>query len=134
MKMPTASRMWRFSAVSALGIVVQLAAIWVLTEIVGMHYAAATMLGVSAAVVHNFVWHRRWTWAERAAGAGVLMTFAGFALGNGLVSLAGNLLLMVVLVGAFGVPAIVANLAAIVACGCVNFFVGDRLVFRVTRT
>ena len=31
MKMPTASRMWRFSAVSALGIVVQLAAIWVLT-------------------------------------------------------------------------------------------------------
>ena len=128
--MQTTHRIVRFSLVSALGIGVQLATIWVLMQIAGMHYAAATIVGVSAAVVHNFVWHRRWTWAERAAGAGVLMTFAGFVLGNGLVSLAGNLALMVVLVGTFGVPAIVANAAAIVACGCVNFFVGDRLVFR----
>jgi putative flippase GtrA len=128
--MQTTHRIVRFSLVSALGIAVQLATIAALTELAGIHYAAATIVGVSTAVVHNFVWHRRWTWAERAAGAGVLMTFAGFALGNGLVSLAGNLVLMVVLVGAFGVPVIVANAAAIVACGCVNFFVGDRLVFR----
>jgi putative flippase GtrA len=126
----TRQRIVRFSLVSALGIGVQLATIWMLTEIAGMHYATATLAGVSAAVVHNFVWHRRWTWAERAAGAGVLVTFAGFALGNGLVSIAGNLVLMVVLVGTFGVPAIVANSAAIAACGCVNFVVGDRLVFR----
>jgi putative flippase GtrA len=132
--MAASYRIVRFSAVSALGIGVQLATIWVLTDIVGMHYAAATMLGVSAAVVHNFAWHRRWTWAERAADAGVLMTFAGFALGNGLVSLGGNLVLMVVLVGTFGVPAIIANAAAIAACGCVNFLVGDRLVFRDTTS
>ena len=126
----TTRRLLRFSAVSALGIGVQLAVIWMLTDIAGVHYLPATIAGVAAAIVHNFVWHRRWTWAERAAGAGVLITFAGFALGNGLVSLVGNVVLMTVLVGSFGVPALAANAAAIAACGVINFVLGDRYVFR----
>jgi putative flippase GtrA len=131
--MTTARRLFRFGLVSALGVGVQLAAIWLLIDVAEMHYLPATIAGVAAAVVHNFVWHRRWTWEERTAGTGVLMTFAGFALGNGLVSLAGNVVLMAVLVGALGVPAIAANAGAIAACGCLNFWIGDRLVFVGSR-
>jgi putative flippase GtrA len=131
--MTTARRLVRFGVVSALGVGVQLAAIWLLIDVAGLHYLPATIAGVAAAVVHNFVWHRRWTWAERTAGAGVLMAFAGFALGNGLVSLAGNVVLMAVLVGALGVPAIAANAGAIAACGCLNFWIGDRVVFVGSR-
>jgi putative flippase GtrA len=55
--------------------------------------------------------------------------FARFAASNGLVSLAGNLLLMQLLVGTAGLPILAANLLAIGACGLLNFWLADRLVF-----
>jgi putative flippase GtrA len=131
--MTTTGRLVRFSLVSALGIAVQLATIWIFTA-AGVHYLPATLAGVSAAIVHNFAWHRRWTWAERAAGASVLVTLAAFTLANGTVSLVGNVVLMAVLVGVFGIPALGANAIAIGVCGCLNFWLGDTVVFRNATT
>jgi putative flippase GtrA len=121
-------RFLRFNAVSAVGIGVQLA---VLTALVRMRmpYLAATVAGVSAAVVHNFWWHWRWTWRDRAS-AGAARTFAAFVLANGAVSLATNVIVMAALVTGAGSPPVVANLIAIAAAGLVNFAVGDRVVFR----
>jgi len=124
-------RLARFSVVSALGIGVQLAAIWLLTA-AGMHYLPATLMGVSAAILHNFAWHRRWTWRERAAGASVLVTLAAFTLANGAVSLVGNLVVMALLVGALGLPAIGANAIAIGVCGGLNFWLGEMVVFKAS--
>ena len=59
-------RFVRFNAVGAAGIGVQLAALWLLTGVMHVHYLTATSLAVGTAIVHNFLWHRRWTWAERA--------------------------------------------------------------------
>ncbi len=36
-----------------------------LTLLLGPHYLVATALAVEMAVLHNFFWHRRWTWADR---------------------------------------------------------------------
>jgi putative flippase GtrA len=128
-------RWLKFNFVGALGIGVQLAALAALTRL-GLWYLAATALAVEAAVLHNFVWHERMTWRDRATPVlrHLLGRFLRFQLANGLISLAGNLLVMRLLVGALHLPVLWANLGAITACGVVNFLVSDRLVFVDRRS
>ena len=125
--MSTWTRFVRFNAVSALGIGVQLAVLWLLTR-AGVNYMAATVLAVAAAVIHNFVWHRQWTWADRETG--VFTTFFSFVAANGAVSLATNLLVMAALVSGVGLSPLLASLVAIGSAGLVNFWLGDHVVFR----
>jgi len=128
-------RFARFNVVGAMGIGVQLASLWVLTGVAHLGYLPATVLAVAGAVVHNFLWHLGWTWADRAPrGSAVLGAFARFALANGAVSLIGNVVLMAALVSGVGLPAVPANAIAIALTGLLNFHAGDRLVFRPSRT
>jgi putative flippase GtrA len=130
---PTPVRRWiTFYSVGALGIGVQLGAMALLTVGWGLHYLAATALAVEAAILHNFAWHEKWTWADRAAGnpAGRWRRLVRFHLANGAISIAGNLVLMQVLVGSFDLNYIVANVIAIAVCSLANFAAGDHLVFR----
>jgi putative flippase GtrA len=60
----------RFSGVGALGIGVQIAVIAWLANVWRVDYRAATLAGVAAAIVHNFLWHRHWTWGERREAGG----------------------------------------------------------------
>jgi putative flippase GtrA len=119
----------RFGGVGALGIGVQLAVLALLEGPAGLDYISATFVAVMAALVHNFFWHRAWTWRDRRGGGSALSQFFRFAVANGLVSLLGNVALMFVLVGVFGLPAVPANLIAIAACGVANYWLGDRVVF-----
>lgn len=121
-------RLVSFNAVGALGIGVQMAVLWALTGPAGLHYLPATALAVVAAVVHNFVWHRVWTWRDRPQRAWPVQ-LAAFALANGAVSFAGNLVLMAALVGLAGLAPVPANAFAIAACGLLNFWLADRIVF-----
>ena len=122
-------RFWRFNAVGVLGFAVQLGVLTLLVH-AGVHYLPATALAVEVAILHNFFWHERWTWADRpGAGRTRLGRLARFHAVNGGVSIAGNLLLMPVLVRACGLPVIPANTAAVLVCALVNFSGADRLVF-----
>jgi len=120
---------WRFNLVGLLGFAVQLALLTLLVRL-GVHYLAATALAVEAAVLHNFVWHERWTWADRAPAPHTrLARLWHFHLLNGTVSLGGNLLLMRLLVGGAGMTPLLANAISVVACAAINFAGADRLVF-----
>ncbi|HXU38320.1 MAG TPA: GtrA family protein [Blastocatellia bacterium] len=121
-------RFFKFSAVGAGGVIVQAATLAVLLRLTGVHYLAATALAVEAAILHNFAWHRRWTWAERRA-SGVLLTLLKFNATNGAVSLMGNLMLMFLFAGMLSVNPQVANLISIVVCSLMNFALSDRVVF-----
>lgn len=131
----TLGRRWlKFNFVGALGIGVQLAALSLLTS-AGVGYLGATALAVEAAVLHNFLWHERMTWRDRAAPLlrHVLGRFLRFQVANGAISLLGNLLGMRLLVGALHLPVLWANLGAITACAAMNFVVSDRLVFVLVK-
>ena len=123
-------RFVRFNAVGAAGIGVQLWVLWLLTGVAHMHYLPATFAAVTLAVVHNFLWHRRWTWGDRPAGVRPIALFTRFAAANGAVSLAGNLAAMPLLVSVAGLTPVVANGVAIALTGVLNFWVGDVVVFR----
>jgi len=122
------TRFVMFNVVGALGIVVQLACVALLTNVVRVHYIAATTIAVSVAVVHNFLWHRWWTWRDRCATAGTALL--RFVLANGIVSLVGNLGVPATLVSGAHVAPRPANVIAIAVCGVLNFWLGETFVFR----
>jgi putative flippase GtrA len=121
----------KFNAVGGIGIVVQLAALALLRSLLKLDYLLATGLAVEIAVIHNFLWHERFTWAERAAARPVqsLVRLVKFNASNGAVSIVGNLVLMRLLVGELEFNYVVSNLVAIVVCSLANFLLSDRFVF-----
>jgi dolichol-phosphate mannosyltransferase len=125
-------RFVRFNAVGVVGFLLQMAVLWLLVR-AGVHYLLATALAVECAVLHNFLWHERWTWKDRPATGRVrLGRLARFHALNGMVSLIGNLMLMRGLVGVLGMPVLAANLIAVSICALVNFAASERAVFRRT--
>jgi putative flippase GtrA len=99
-----------------------------LLRVEGMHYLIATALAVEASVLNNFVWHRRWTWADRPRSSTALL-FLRFNSTNGAMSLIGNLAVMIVLVSGLKLYPLAANLITIVICSLINFALADRVVF-----
>ena len=124
-------RWMKFNAVGGIGIVVQVAALAVFRSGLKLDYLLATGLAVEIAVIHNFLWHERFTWADRPAARPVqsLVRLAKFNASNGTVSIAGNLVLMRLLVGEVKFNYVASNIVAIALCSVVNFLLGDRFVF-----
>jgi putative flippase GtrA len=127
-----ALRWLKFNFVGAIGIAVQLVALAVLARGFHVHYLVATALAVEMAVLHNFIWHERFTWKDRSGGntRATVLRLLRFHLGNGLVSIGGNLLLMRLLVGAMHWKLLIANAVTIAICSLLNFAVSERFVFR----
>jgi putative flippase GtrA len=125
------SRWLKFNAAGIVGVVVQLGLLHLLTHFAGLHYIFATPLAVEAAILHNFLWHERYTWRVRTQldSRSSLRRLAYFNLTNGAVSLIGNLVLMSSFVGWFGMPIVTANLCAIGACSTLNFVIAEWFIF-----
>jgi putative flippase GtrA len=121
-------RWLKFSAVGATGIAVQLIALALLLRVSGMHYLVATVLAVELSVLHNFVWHKKWTWSDRVSGSSRALLLR-FNLTNGALSIAGNLLFMWLFVGCAGMDARFANVLTISICALANFILSDLIVF-----
>jgi putative flippase GtrA len=123
-------RVSRFVAVGAIGFVLQLGALALLTMVVGWPYAPATAIAVELAVLHNFWWHERWTWRDRIAdGQGLAGRVARYHVTTGATSIVGNLIITGALVELLGLHAIAANILAVIAMSVANFMVSDRWVF-----
>lgn len=125
-------RWLKFNAVASLGIGVQLAVLGTLKNGFHLNYLLATALAVEAAVVHNFLWHERYTWADRVKPSWrkSLPRLLRFNLTNGGVSIAGNLALMKLMVDLGHLNYLVANGVAIVLCSLANFLVSEHWVFE----
>ena len=126
----TSSRVGRFALVGLGGLVTQMIVLDLLTRVAALDYRAATVLAVEAAVLHNFVWHERWTWRV-PKGAGSRLTRAvRFHSTTAVLSILGNVVLMSLFVEVLGWPVLLANLAAVAILGIANFRAADRWVFR----
>ncbi len=122
----------KFNAVGALGFALQSGALFVFTHnTYRVSYLLATAAAVELAVLHNFVWHQRWTWSDRPSSTTgeTLRRLAKFNITNGAVSITGNLVLMSILVGRLGLPITGANVLSVAACSIFNFILADRIAF-----
>jgi putative flippase GtrA len=136
-------RWCKFNFVGGIGIAVQFTTLFLLKEGVHFNYLAATAIAVETAVVHNFVWHEQFTWADRIkvhqtkidqtrldrASRGWLHRLLRFNLSNGAVSILGNLALMKLMFGQAHLNYLVANALAIALCSLANFLLSETWVF-----
>jgi putative flippase GtrA len=111
-----------------MGTGLQLTVLATLTGLAGLHYLVATALAVETAILHNFLWHDRWTWGDRKSERR-LGRLLRFNTTTGLVSILGNLLFMQLFVGELGLHVLVGNLGSIACCAFLNFLLSDRVVF-----
>ena len=127
---------WRrwlaFNLIGLVGVAVQLGALSAMTVGLGWNYLVSTVLAVEIAVLHNFFWHERWTWADQIGRGfiGRVKRLGRFHAANGAISFLGNLILMWFFVGTLRIHPVVASLMAISICSLANFYASDRWVFR----
>lgn len=117
----------RFNAVGILGAGVQLAALAVMLRL-HVHYLVATVLAIEIALLHNYAWHRAWTWEGQGG------SLWRFHLSNGLISFLSNLLLMRLFTGKLHLPPLPSNLAAIVLTSFLNYLAAAKWVFVRFKT
>jgi putative flippase GtrA len=126
-------RWGKFNLVGAMGVVVQLAALALFNRLAPGHYLYATAAAIELTLLHNFVWHLRYTWRDRRDDSALPSQFLRFHLSNGLVSLLGNLALMRIFVHQAHLPLLVANASGILCCSIVNFCMGNNWAFAPRR-
>jgi putative flippase GtrA len=124
----TGLRWMRFNIVGAIGIGVQLIVLAVLKSGMHLDYLVATGFAVEAAVIHNFLWHERFTWVDRLLKPG-FGRFLKFNLTTGALSILGNVAMMKLLAGMAGLNYLLANLITIAVCSVLNFVLSDTFVF-----
>ena len=127
--MNTFIRWGKFNLVGAMGMVVQLAALALLSRWAAGHYLYATAAAIELTLLHNFVWHLHFTWRDRRDDSALLVRLMRFHLSNGLVSMLGNLVLMRILVHQAHIPLLASNSIAILCCSIVNFCLGHSWAF-----
>ena len=124
-------RWLRFAAVGMMGFIVQLAALWVSTNQLHIHYLAGTVVATELAILLNFFCHECWTWSDRPADRQeAVRRFGRFHVANGAISLAGGALMMPLLIELGHVHYLLANALTVVVCSVANFVAADRVVFR----
>ena len=130
----TARRWCAFNAVGVMGAAVQVLVLTLLIRLLGVVGPVATALAVEAAILHNFLWHERWTWGRRHGGPGGpdgrWLRLARFNLVAGALSITSNVALTAAFAAAFGIDYVLANVLAIGSCSILTFLASDRLVFR----
>jgi putative flippase GtrA len=128
--MTAGRRAGRFALVGLLGFGLQLALLRLLVDYGHLHYLVATGLAVEGTILHNFIWHSKWTWRDRPGAA--LPWWMSLVRFNGLTaiaSIAGNVGLMALFVEAARLPLLPANAMAVAVMSAANFIGADRLVF-----
>jgi putative flippase GtrA len=118
-----------FNLVGFLGFLLQIGAIALLTRACDWPAFAATAVALELAALQNFIAHSRWTWSDRPATSlrGWLQRYWRYQAAK-TASLPANLLITTALVYS-GVPAEIANTAAVLICAIPNYLVSEHLIF-----
>jgi putative flippase GtrA len=119
----------RFNLVGILGMAVQLIALAILSHVMPHHLLYASAIAVELTLLHNLTWHIHYTWRDRSDSTSRLQQLLRFHLSNGLISLAGNLILMHLLLHHTHLPLLVSNLIAILTCSLANFYASHHWTF-----
>jgi putative flippase GtrA len=123
---PRKHRFIKFAIVGCLGAALQLSLLAILTK--HMATIPATLISVELAILHNFLWHERYTWPNRIT-QHLSTRLIRFHLANGLVSLCGNTFITYLLVTHLHLPTLPSALAAIAFCSLANFTLTDKWVY-----
>ncbi len=127
---PADARLWKFLMVGASGVAVNVAAFWMLTQPLRVHYFRAGIVSGLLATGSNFVLNNAFTWADRRA-----VAVSGFLQRMGkyyVATWAGFLVYLALLWGLthVGLAPMLANLIAIGVGGLLNYVMHNVWTWR----
>lgn len=128
LRWPAAIEFLRFCFVGTLGFLVDLTFFAFCEKVLEFHYLAANSISFSAAVLHNFVWNKFWTFRGKRRGR-THYQYLGFLLIAVLALILRNAL-MVLLIEQIGIPIYAAFCLGVIVTMAINFFGSRWLVFR----
>jgi putative flippase GtrA len=112
-----------------MGFALQVALTEMLTTVWHWPLALSTLSAVEGAVLHNFIWHERWTWRDAVGLEGRMKRCIAFHVANGLISIVGHVAIGGMLAGVFGLNVLMRTSIAVGVLGIVNFLLADHHVF-----
>ena len=110
----------KFLCVGALGVVVNCVVLWCLVHLAGWHYLAAALVSIQVSILHNFLWHDRWTFKNHPGRGTWFGRLGRYEVGT-CAGMAINWLALAVLVSWWHWPIMPANVLGIGAGTVVNF-------------
>ena len=119
----------RYAAVATLGAAVQALVVLAATA-AGCSPVAATVLGIEAAILHNFAWHDRWTWADRPHLAPRAVRLARYNAAMAGSSLVVGAAVTWLVVAGLGWSVLPANAVAVAVAALANYVTSDRVLFK----
>jgi putative flippase GtrA len=130
--LPLAGKWMRYNAIGVMGVGVQLSVLVALRKFFDFNPFVATFFAIQCALIHNFLWHQRWTWRSNRSGGkkAAFRRFLRFTTSSGTISTVGTLGFTALLLHAMNLPYIVCNLMAIGACNIANFLFSHTFVFQ----
>lgn len=130
-----AARFFRFALVGFSGVFVDMAALYLFSDVMGLRLTRSKILSAELAIINNFLWNDFWTFGDIAKRQPGKRQRLKRLLKFNVVCLAGlilNVLLLNVLYNVFGIDKYVANLLAIALVTVWNFWINMKLSWRVT--
>lgn len=109
----------KFLAVGAMGAAVNCALLAALVH-GGWHYLVASIAAIQVSIIHNFIWHDRWTFRDRRAHSRWLGRFRDYEV-TSFAGMAVNWTVLAALVGWLHQPLLLANVAGIAFGTVLNF-------------
>lgn len=125
-------RFARFGAVGISGVLINTGILWALVTVFGVHHLIAAGISSEVSILTNFVLNDRWTFGDHSAEISYLRRGAHY----NAVALCGmvfSLGVLAVLVDAFGLYYLVANLIAIGAATVSNYLLNTRFTWALHR-
>jgi len=127
---PTDARLWKFLMVGSSGVVVNIIAFWILTQVAGVYYFYAGIIAGLLATGSNFILNNAFTWADKRQSA-----VSGFfqRMGKYYAATWAGMIVYLVLLRALahlGMVPMLANLIAVGAGGLLNYLMHNLWTWR----
>jgi dolichol-phosphate mannosyltransferase len=126
---PQITRLVRFCAVGASGVVVNMGVLILLTEKLGMHYAVASLFAIELSILGNFALNNAWTWHDRRTGT-LAHRLLKYHVVTGFTAYCVNWPTLLLLKTFFGLDLRLSNLIGIAAATLINYVLFHNWTFR----
>ncbi len=128
---PDILRFLRFAIVGGSGVLVNMAALWLLHIYFGFNLGRSSVLAITLAIVNNFLWNNFWTFGAQGVMTRRVVQFAAISLVGMAINVA--VLHLLVALGGWLAPALdpealvlPSNLVGILTATAWNFFANSR--------
>ncbi len=124
-------RMLKFATVGVSGILVNMAFLYVFTELFRIPYLISSILAIEISIISNFILNDLWTWRDRQKKKW-WQRFGQYHISVGLTAIFANWMILLVLTEVFGVYYLLSNLIGIAVGTFSNYIVNDLWTFGKT--